>query len=304
MTAPPRKGRTLIGSTLLPVAVVVFTAIFGTLSAHSDAANAQDVSGSDLYAANCAGCHQPGGEGIVGTFPPLAGNPAAADPTYVATVVSQGKSGPIEVLGVPYDGVMPPFSKLSTDEIAAIADHVSGLATGTAPDTAPDTAPTSVPDGVPTTTVPPEPPVAGDADRGRELFVGSNRLDRGAPGCASCHVAGDVGNLGGNGLGPDLTGVYGRLGGEAGLTAWLANPASKTMMPVFADRPMTDQEIADLVAFLADTPNSERPSYSADWLLMAGLAGLGMLLIGMAIAWRGMRRPYAQILATTRRSPR
>lgn len=308
MSDAQRSRRTLIGSPLLPIALVVFAGVFGAVSAGSDAARAQeDSSGAALYAASCAGCHQAGGEGLPGTFPPLAGNPAAADPEYVATVIAEGKSGPIEVSGVPYDGVMPPFGNLTPDEVAAITDHVVGLATGE-PGAPPGTAPDSSTDEAPATTVPPVAPSTGDPDRGHDLFAGSDALAAGGTACASCHSAGDVGMAGGRGLGPDLTDVYGRLGGEAGMTAWLANPASPTMMPIFTDRPLTDEEIADLVAFLAEAPDGERPSDAVDWLPIAGVIGVAVLLAAMVIPWLGRRRPYAQQLAakaaTTTRSPR
>jgi mono/diheme cytochrome c family protein len=57
-------------------------------------AYSQADAGAELYQANCAACHQAGGEGIAGTFPPLAGNPAATDAEYVASVIGNGLSGP------------------------------------------------------------------------------------------------------------------------------------------------------------------------------------------------------------------
>lgn len=307
MPEPQRQGRWSIGSALLPIGVMVFAVIVGPLTAAtaaSDVPAARQDAGAQLYAANCAGCHQAGGEGLPGTFPPLADNPAAADPEYVATVIREGKSGPIDVLGVTYDGVMPPMPNLPGEEVAAISAHVAGLASGDASEAAPGTAPDDEAADVPAETVPAEPPEGGDADDGHDLFVGSRGLTEGGTACASCHVAGDVGNLGGQSLGPDLTGTYDRFGGEAGMSAWLANPASPTMMPIFSDRPMTEEEIGDLVAFLADAPNRQQPSDPVDWLLLAGLAGVAVLLTGMAIAWRGMRQPYARTLASKTRSAR
>lgn len=302
-----RSRRTLVGSPLLLIAVVVFSTAIGILTAARDEVRAQEGSAGDaVYAANCAGCHQAGGEGLPGTFPPLTGNPAAADPDYVATVVSEGMSGPIEVLGVPYDAVMPAFGNLTDEEVAAVTEHVVGLATGVTGGITPDTDLGA--EEAPATTVPAAPPSGGDPDRGHDLFAGSDRFVSGGTACASCHSAGDVGMAGGRGLGPDLTHVYGHLGGEAGMTAWLTNLGSPTMTPIFADRPLSADEIADLVAFLAVAPDRERPSDAVDWVPIAGLFGAAVLLAVMVIPWLGRRRPYAQQLAakaaTTTRSPR
>ena len=277
-------------STLLPVGLVV-ASVFVAVATGSSASpiGAQDASGADLYESNCAGCHQTNGEGLPGTFPPLAGNEAATDSEYVALVITDGKTGEIEVLGETYDSAMPAVAGLSDSDLDAIVGHVVELSGGA-----------SEPDDPDTPVAPVGPPEAGDIDAGHDLFIGQDRFDNGGTACASCHTAGEVGNLGGSSLGPDLTGSYELLGGQAGLSAWLANPPAPTMTPIFSDRPLTEGEISDLVAFLADAPSQDRPSNDVDWLMIAGLAGLVVLIGGMAIAWRGPRRTYAETLRSKR----
>jgi mono/diheme cytochrome c family protein len=204
-------------------------------------------------------------------------------------VIQNGKQGPIEVLGVSYDSVMPAVPALTGADLDAVVAHVVALSgAGTEPGT-------TIPDS---TVV--EPPAAGDVDRGHDLFVGGRGLTNGGPACAACHIAGTVGNLGGGGLGPDLTTAYATLGGEAGLTAWLGNPPSPTMAPIYADRPLTDAELADVIAFLATTPDADVDDGPVDGLVLAGLAGLVVLIGGMAIGWRGMGQTYVQRLRSTR----
>lgn len=239
--------------------------------------------GPQVFADNCASCHGADGEGVPGTFPPLAGNPNAADPEHVSTVVNNGLSGPIEVLGQSYDGEMPALA-LAEDEVAAVTEFVTGLAGGGD-------------GGEPTTTtVASEPPEAGDVTAGEDLFVGRERLAAGGPACAACHAAGSVDDLGGSGLGPNLTLVSERLSGEAGLTAWLTNPPTPTMTQMFGDHPMTAAEIADLSVFLVDAPQQDEPDHAVDLLLVGGLVGALVLLAGMAMAYRGMRQTYAERL--------
>ncbi len=263
------------------------------------AVDAQSPSGSDLYSANCASCHQAGGEGIVGTFPPLLGNPAAADAAYVESVVRDGLSGPTEVLGETYDGVMPPVAGLTDPEIAAVVDYVVDLA---GPPAASDEDPTSTePEPAGDATSDEEAgAVVGDADRGRQLFLGSRGLDAGTPACGSCHTAGSVGDYGGAVLGPDLTASYETLGGEAGLTGWLANPPTETMAAVFAERPMTEAEVADVVAFLAEAPSEERPDGGFGRVVAAVVVGLVVAFGLMAVSGARARRPYVAKLRSAR----
>jgi len=284
------RSRLLIGVAGLALLLAGLSALAGGAAASAPtAALAQDddqvAAGAVIFAETCATCHQATGLGVVGTFPPLAGNPAAADPEYVADTVRNGLSGPLDVLGVTYNGQMASFPDLSDDDVAAVSAYVVTLA-----ESDPSATPTIEPDVV-------EP---GDVGEGRDLFEGSNRFDNGGAACAACHTAGDVGNLGGWSLGPDLTGSHEKFGGDVGLTGWLGNPASATMRPIFGDSPMTPNEIADIVAFLGDAPNQSEPSDPGDGLILAGAAGFLILIGGMAIAWRGMRQTYAERLRSKR----
>ena len=240
------------------------------------------TAGAAVYQANCAACHQADGAGIPGAFPPLAGNPNATDAAYVATVVRDGLSGAIDVNGTTYDAVMPPVA-LSEAEIADVAAYVVTLAGGGS-----EPPPTTV-----------AVPSAGDAVRGERLFTGAAGLTNGGAACHACHGAGDVGFRGGAGLGPDLSDVYNRLGGDAGLSAWLAAPPSATMQPIFGDKPLTTDEIADLSAFLGTTIGQSAGG-GIDQVLIASGIGLLILLGVMAVLVRGPNETYTQRL---RRKP-
>ncbi len=83
------------------------------------------VSGADVYQRSCAGCHGAKGQGVPGSFPPLAENPYLfKDRTYPALVVLFGLSGEIEVKGQTYSGFMPSFAHLSDQEIAAVVAFI------------------------------------------------------------------------------------------------------------------------------------------------------------------------------------
>lgn len=277
-TRLPRLALATIG---LPM--VIYLLIVGFQPQSAQSAESQSDVGAEVYSAYCASCHQAGGEGVVGAFPPLAGNPSAADLDYVTTVIQEGVAGPLVVLGETFDGAMPAISGLEEGELESVVAYVAGLAGDQA------TPPPSV-----------EPPAEGDVDRGHDLFIGSNRFDNGGTACVACHTAGSVGNLGGRSLGPDLTNTFTKLGGEPGLSAWLSNPPSPTMRPVFSSRLLTEAEIADVVAFLADAPDQDPAADAVDGLLIAGIGGALALIGAMAVAWRGMRQTYMERIRSKR----
>lgn len=84
------------------------------------------VNGEAIYAANCAACHQSNGQGLPGSFPPLAGSEwVQGDAKTVIAIVTSGLAGEIEVSDQKYDGVMPPFGRqLSNDELAAVISYI------------------------------------------------------------------------------------------------------------------------------------------------------------------------------------
>lgn len=82
------------------------------------------IDGEQVYSVNCAGCHQPGGIGLEGQYPPLVGNPNVQDAAYVEQVIRNGLQGEIVVNGVTYDGVMPAFSTLSDEQITAVIAYI------------------------------------------------------------------------------------------------------------------------------------------------------------------------------------
>jgi mono/diheme cytochrome c family protein len=88
-----------------------------------------NASGAELFAAHCAVCHQPNGQGIPGMFPPLADSVgdfihSKDGRAYLVHVLSFGLNGPISVHGTYYNGVMQAWVHLSDDDIAQLLNHV------------------------------------------------------------------------------------------------------------------------------------------------------------------------------------
>lgn len=83
------------------------------------------VTGRDHYMKACIECHQADGNGVAGTFPPLAGSEwVAGDQKTLLRILLGGLYGPIKVKGVDYNSVMPGHAHVSDEELAAIASYV------------------------------------------------------------------------------------------------------------------------------------------------------------------------------------
>jgi mono/diheme cytochrome c family protein len=87
------------------------------------------VAEPEVFAARCVVCHQKAAQGVLGVYPPLAdsiGNYVRAKDgrDYLIHVVLGGRSGPVEVKGTTYYGLMPQFSQLSDAEIATALNQV------------------------------------------------------------------------------------------------------------------------------------------------------------------------------------
>lgn len=80
--------------------------------------------GGQVFATNCAACHQTTGMGIPSAFPPLAKSDYLnADKIRVIKTVTGGLQGKVVVNGKEYDGVMPAWN-LSDEEIANVLTYI------------------------------------------------------------------------------------------------------------------------------------------------------------------------------------
>jgi mono/diheme cytochrome c family protein len=257
----------------LPGILAAAAMLTAALPAQAQTGAGNTDAGSRVYAANCAACHQAGGTGLAGAFPPLAGHvpellKQADGRSYVGKVLLFGLEGEISVNGNAFAGAMPAWQALSDNDIADVLNYVShawdngqSLPSGFRPFTADEikalrtpqltsaavyalrsgaaggVAPTATANNTGGTA-----PVSFTADqvtRGSDIY---------AERCVQCH--GDMLDNGEFGGAP-LNGKYFKQhwggGTAAGLVAFM-----KAKMP--PDRPgsLTDQSYADLTAFLLD----------------------------------------------------
>lgn len=265
------------------------------LSTRLPFASAQSAAdGEALFKEKCFSCHTIGQGDRVG--PDLAGVTGRRDRDWLRRfilapdrMIAEGDPIATELLRK-YKNVPMPDLGLTEAEVAALIAFLESQEGAPAPAT--EAAPTGT-----EAAVLPE----GDAAVGKNLFTGADRFENGGPPCLSCHSVAGIGALGGGALGPDLTQAYARYGGE-GLAPVLADLPFPTMRPIFEGQPLTEAEVASLVAFLVQAAASERPA-SALWkLLLLALGGAAVLMVGAGLVWRRRLTAVRELLL--RRAPR
>ena len=131
------------------------------------------------------------------------------------------------------------------------------------------------------------PITTANATIGWQLFTGRLPLVNNGPSCLACHNNRAVGVIGGGGVGLDLTGSY-SLYGEGGLTSLLKKPRFPMMKEIYAVKPLTDGEIADMTAFLKNAGSSQSSSTPNPAILFIGsTAGALLIVLLFQVLWRG-----------------
>jgi mono/diheme cytochrome c family protein len=81
--------------------------------------------GAQVYNFYCGSCHQRDGKGDGTRYPPLDGSEwVIGDKKQLIDVVLNGLEGPITVKGVGYNGLMPPHSFLSDEQVASVLTYI------------------------------------------------------------------------------------------------------------------------------------------------------------------------------------
>jgi mono/diheme cytochrome c family protein len=84
------------------------------------------LAGKEVFTKNCQACHQQTGAGLPGVFPPIVGSEWVTGPVeIVVRILLNGLHEPVTVAGATYNGAMPAWRDVLTDqEIAAVASYI------------------------------------------------------------------------------------------------------------------------------------------------------------------------------------
>ena len=88
----------------------------------------QAMAKGEVFYVQCAACHGADGKGISGLAPALAGASwVTGPPEWLGRIVLQGMTGPVEVNGEVFDGVMPPHGHLPELDDSTLAGLMTYL---------------------------------------------------------------------------------------------------------------------------------------------------------------------------------
>jgi cytochrome c2 len=242
---------------------------------------AQSQDTPQYFRQNCKSCHSIGGTAIL-TGPDLKNVTQRRDRAWLSAFIANPKS--VIDSGDPYAAkileesrnvVMPTLPGLTKERLENLLDLIEaeskleesqfkGMQVSTKPFT--------------------------DADRkkGRGIFLGRVKLKEGGTSCISCHSMHDTPALGGGRLGPDLTNIFERLKSRAALSAWLSAPGTETMLPIFKDHPLKEDEIHALAAYFEASAGQSpaEPTANRIAFLLIGLAFATAIVFGFDAIWK------------------
>jgi mono/diheme cytochrome c family protein len=243
--------------------------VFGILFCTSVFAQSE---GETLFTQTCVACHTIGGGKLVG--PDLSNVHVRRDEAWIIQMVqsSQGliEGGDAVAVGLfeEYNRLPMPDHPFSDDQVRSIIGYIARLSP---PVDAPVTETTVEPVG---------PVVESDVEQGLDLFVGRTSFENGGAACNSCHHVNTDVVMTGGALAKDLTDAVSRLT-RPGVEAMMANPPYPAMRQAFEDRPLTDEEVSLVSAFLQDADEHRLTQETRNYgntLLSYGIIGAIILL--------------------------
>lgn len=141
---------------------------------------------------------------------------------------------------------------------------------------------------------------AGNVKKGRDLFMGYAHFQNDGPPCMGCHSVGENGLLGGGAMGPNLTDVTGKRS-QVDIASILSNNGwtiSAVMEPIYTEHPLTENEQADLIAFL--NASIGEPETDKELIVVAiSLAGFVAAVAVLGFLYRNRLRGVRKALVRT-----
>ncbi len=265
---------------------VVLIAVFCASTFISKAQN-----GEEIFKSACAACHTVGGGKLVG--PDLKGIPSKRDEDWLAqwikssqSLIASGDSLAVQVFHE-NNNIPMPDQNLSNAEIKAVIGYIQtkSNSSGASP-----TANTEAQHPIKSS----DSASAKDILLGQHIFEGDTRLTNGGAACISCHNVASNRVIPGGLLAKDLTTVFSRMGGDAGIAGILNAPPFPAMTEAYKNKPITEKEIFALSSFLrtVDAESKTQVATATSPLLLYGFISFIVWIGIVLLVWRH-RKKYA-----------
>ncbi len=252
---------------------------------------AQADEGKEIFTKQCAGCHTIGGGDAGG--PDLKGVGAARSEEWLVRVITEpdklaADKDPDQLALVKKYGFEMPNLGVSRDDARKIVAFLKGGAPAKAPKgggkeaAPPGVGPAAAPEAAPPAAPLQEAaaPTPAQIAQGKALFTGARRFAKGGAPCVACHTFTYPGVAAGN-LAADLTYLYEGMG-EQGIKGALKSLKFPIMKKAYDDRPLTDEEIAALVAFMRDAAGRKEPAPRSAFPA-AGFGLFACIIVGLIL---------------------
>lgn len=247
--------------------------------------------GEQLFQTTCFACHTIGGGRLVG--PDLAGVHDSRSQEWLEQIVKSPQTminnGDPEAvaLAAEYNGIVMPDAVMSDQQIREVLNYIRVKSAGLT-SAGGESATPAVQPAVPAS---PQDIAPEDIEAGQAMFQGATRFENGGAACNACHDVRHDAVIGGGILAAELTTVFSRMGG-AGVKAILGQAPFPVMQAAYADKPLTDEEVTALVAFLEYADSEEYNQLPRDYgigLFLSGAGGAAVLFAFFGIFWRGRK---------------
>jgi mono/diheme cytochrome c family protein len=252
--------------------------------------------GKDLFEKQCASCHTIGGGD--GGGPDLKGVGARHPAAWLVRVIAEpdkltAEKDPAQLELVKKSGMEMPNLGVSRDDAQKI---VAFLAGGSAPVSG---SPAAGPAATATATAAPAagesaPSAAPKAElvvtkellaTGVALFTGKEAFAKGGAPCVSCHRLSYPG-INGGALAADLTSIFDKMG-ESGVRGVLKGLSFPVMKKIYAERPLTEDEMTALTALFKDAAAKKHPA--SDPYPLAGLGFFALCIVATILFKRSVK---------------
>lgn len=265
--------------------ISLFSAIFFFISVVSPII-VSGQNGEEIFKKACSACHTVGGGKLVG--PDLNGIATLRSEEWLEkwiissqTLISSGDAD-AKAIFEEYHNIPMPDQDLSDAELKGVIQYIkSESTTGDVAASTLATPSKSSDEATPKEIL-----------LGQHIFDGSRRLSNKGAACISCHNVNTNRIMPGGLLAKDLTTVYVRMGGDAGIGGILNAPPFPAMTEAYKDHPLTEKEIYAVTAFLnkVEKENETNPVESISPLLIWGGGGIIIWVLIILVVWRKRKK--------------